>query len=168
MACCTGLSFVLISWSHCSCQAVPSTSGQSAPTVKPLHVARRAALASLAASMFAMSNIPAAHAEEAPTVYFGEISLPSNPKEWQLQRGRSQGHPTEPNPGKTSAGNGCYWGRQHDQVQTEQKLGRKAENISAVVGYAGGADQGKPIWRHAQMAERLATKHSQHSASCSH
>ena len=36
-------------------------------------------------------------------------------------------------------GNGCYWGRQYDQVKTEQtKLGRSENDISAVVGYAGG------------------------------
>ena len=36
-------------------------------------------------------------------------------------------------------GNGCYWGRQYDQVKTEQqKLGRSDKDISAVGGYAGG------------------------------
>jgi peptide methionine sulfoxide reductase MsrA len=36
-------------------------------------------------------------------------------------------------------GNGCFWGRQHDFVQAEQDLGRQMGDISAVVGYAGGA-----------------------------
>jgi peptide methionine sulfoxide reductase MsrA len=36
-------------------------------------------------------------------------------------------------------GNGCFWGRQYDFVQTEKELGRQMGDISAVVGYAGGA-----------------------------
>ncbi|KAL4531524.1 hypothetical protein Ndes2526B_g04364 [Nannochloris sp. 'desiccata'] len=36
-------------------------------------------------------------------------------------------------------GNGCFWGRQYDFVQAEQDLGRQVGDISAVVGYAGGA-----------------------------
>ena len=35
-------------------------------------------------------------------------------------------------------GNGCFWGRQKDFVDTEKKLGRRPEEISAVAGYAGG------------------------------
>jgi len=36
-------------------------------------------------------------------------------------------------------GNGCFWGRQKDYVDTEMTvLGRKPNEISAVVGYAGG------------------------------
>ncbi len=36
-------------------------------------------------------------------------------------------------------GNGCFWGRQFDFVETEKRqLGRKPEQVSAVVGYAGG------------------------------
>lgn len=38
-------------------------------------------------------------------------------------------------------GNGCYWGRQYDFVNTEKALGRSAEQISSVVGYAGGRRQ---------------------------
>ena len=40
---------------------------------------------------------------------------------------------------------GCFWGRQKDFVDTERKLGRAGGNVSAVAGYAGGADQG--AWR---------------------
>lgn len=36
-------------------------------------------------------------------------------------------------------GNGCFWGRQYDFIQTEKELGRQMGDISAVVGYAGGA-----------------------------
>lgn len=36
-------------------------------------------------------------------------------------------------------GNGCFWGRQYDFVNAEQALGRFPGDISAVVGYAGGA-----------------------------
>ncbi|PRW05953.1 Peptide methionine sulfoxide reductase [Chlorella sorokiniana] len=35
-------------------------------------------------------------------------------------------------------GNGCFWGRQYDFIQTEKALGRDASSMSAVVGYAGG------------------------------
>lgn len=35
-------------------------------------------------------------------------------------------------------GNGCFWGRQYDFVNAEKSLGRKPEDLSAVVGYAGG------------------------------
>jgi peptide methionine sulfoxide reductase MsrA len=35
-------------------------------------------------------------------------------------------------------GNGCFWGRQKDFVDTEMKLGRGASTATAVVGYAGG------------------------------
>jgi hypothetical protein len=35
-------------------------------------------------------------------------------------------------------GNGCFWGRQYDMVNTEKALGRTPEAMSAVVGYAGG------------------------------
>ncbi|EFN51097.1 expressed protein [Chlorella variabilis] len=35
-------------------------------------------------------------------------------------------------------GNGCFWGRQFDFVNTEKALGRSAGDMSAVVGYAGG------------------------------
>ncbi len=40
------------------------------------------------------------------------------------------------------AGNGCFWGRQYDFVNTEQAMGRQANDISAVVGYAGGKAAG--------------------------
>ncbi len=40
-------------------------------------------------------------------------------------------------------GNGCFWGRQKDYVDTERKvLGRAPEQVTAVVGYAGGKKQG--------------------------
>lgn len=40
-------------------------------------------------------------------------------------------------------GNGCFWGRQKDFVDVEKKdLGRSAEAVSAVVGYAGGRHSG--------------------------
>jgi peptide methionine sulfoxide reductase MsrA len=36
-------------------------------------------------------------------------------------------------------GNGCFWGRQHEFVQTERLvLGRTDDEVSSVVGYAGG------------------------------
>lgn len=39
-------------------------------------------------------------------------------------------------------GNGCFWGRQYDFAQTELKaLGRPGQQVSAVVGYAGGRQQ---------------------------
>ena len=39
-------------------------------------------------------------------------------------------------------GNGCFWGRQKEFVDTEKKLGRAGEQVSAVVGYAGGKRSG--------------------------
>lgn len=39
-------------------------------------------------------------------------------------------------------GNGCFWGRQHDFYETEKALGRADEDLSAVVGYAGGTSAG--------------------------
>lgn len=39
-------------------------------------------------------------------------------------------------------GNGCFWGRQFEFVNAEAALGRDAADISAVVGYAGGRQQG--------------------------
>ena len=41
-------------------------------------------------------------------------------------------------------GNGCFWGRQKDFVDTEMKLGRTANSATAVVGYAGGQENQKP------------------------
>ena len=36
-------------------------------------------------------------------------------------------------------GNGCFWGRQHEFVQTErEQLGRSNDEVSSLVGYAGG------------------------------
>jgi peptide methionine sulfoxide reductase MsrA len=36
-------------------------------------------------------------------------------------------------------GNGCFWGRQHEFVQTErEQLGRSNDQVSSLVGYAGG------------------------------
>lgn len=39
-------------------------------------------------------------------------------------------------------GNGCFWGRQYDFANTELALGRKPEEMTAVVGYAGGTRAG--------------------------
>jgi hypothetical protein len=39
-------------------------------------------------------------------------------------------------------GNGCFWGRQKDFVDAEKRLGRAPEEVSAVVGYAGGRQTG--------------------------
>ena len=40
-------------------------------------------------------------------------------------------------------GNGCFWGRQKDYVDAERKaLGRAPEQVTAVVGYAGGKKTG--------------------------
>ncbi len=39
-------------------------------------------------------------------------------------------------------GNGCFWGRQKEFVDTEKKLGRAPDQVSAVVGYAGGKQAG--------------------------
>ena len=42
-------------------------------------------------------------------------------------------------------GNGCFWGRQKDYVDAERKtLGRAPEQVTAVVGYAGGKKTGAP------------------------
>ena len=41
-------------------------------------------------------------------------------------------------------GNGCFWGRQKDYVDTEQKLGRTPDQSTALVGYAGGRENSKP------------------------
>ena len=35
-------------------------------------------------------------------------------------------------------GNGCFWGRQKDFTDVEKRMGRKPEELSAIVGYAGG------------------------------
>lgn len=39
-------------------------------------------------------------------------------------------------------GNGCFWGRQKEFVDAEKTLGRAPDQVSAVVGYAGGKQQG--------------------------
>jgi len=36
-------------------------------------------------------------------------------------------------------GNGCFWGRQHEFVEAERRLGRNDDTITSLVGYAGGA-----------------------------
>ena len=41
-------------------------------------------------------------------------------------------------------GNGCFWGRQKDYVDTEQKMGRTPDQSTALVGYAGGRENSKP------------------------
>tara|TARA_B100000482_G_scaffold179408_1_gene151164 strand:+ start:192 stop:686 length:495 start_codon:yes stop_codon:yes gene_type:complete len=41
--------------------------------------------------------------------------------------------------GEVYFGNGCFWGRQHEFVQTERtQLGRSDDEVSSLVGYAGG------------------------------
>lgn len=40
-------------------------------------------------------------------------------------------------------GNGCFWGRQKDFVDAETALGRAPEQVTAVVGYAGGKARGR-------------------------
>jgi hypothetical protein len=40
-------------------------------------------------------------------------------------------------------GNGCFWGRQKDFVDTEMKMGRDVMSSTAVVGYAGGQENTK-------------------------
>ena len=41
--------------------------------------------------------------------------------------------------GEVYFGNGCFWGRQHEFVQTERtRLGRSDDEVSSLVGYAGG------------------------------
>lgn len=42
-------------------------------------------------------------------------------------------------------GNGCFWGRQKDFVDTEMKLGREMSTATAVVGYAGGQENSKNV-----------------------
>lgn len=45
-------------------------------------------------------------------------------------------------------GNGCFWGRQHTFYEAERRLGRSDDEITSVVGYAGGAnerDAEKPV-----------------------
>ena len=41
-------------------------------------------------------------------------------------------------------GNGCFWGRQKDFVDTEMQLGRDVSTSTAIVGYAGGKSNSKP------------------------
>ena len=38
-------------------------------------------------------------------------------------------------------GNGCFWGRQHTFYEAERRLGRSDDEITSVVGYAGGANE---------------------------
>lgn len=40
-------------------------------------------------------------------------------------------------------GNGCFWGRQKDFVDTEMQLGRDVTTSTAVVGYAGGKENNR-------------------------
>lgn len=40
-------------------------------------------------------------------------------------------------------GNGCFWGRQKDYIDTEMQMGRDVGGATAVVGYAGGQENGK-------------------------
>lgn len=35
-------------------------------------------------------------------------------------------------------GNGCFWGRQHEFVEAERRQGRSDDEVTSVVGYAGG------------------------------
>lgn len=42
-------------------------------------------------------------------------------------------------------GNGCFWGRQKDFVDTEMQLGREMSTSTAVVGYAGGQENSKNV-----------------------
>ena len=35
-------------------------------------------------------------------------------------------------------GNGCFWGRQHEFVEAERRRGRSDDEVTSVVGYAGG------------------------------
>ena len=53
--------------------------------------------------------------------------------------------PSTSTPPTVYFGNGCFWGRQKDFVDVEKGLGRKGENVSATVGYAGGANAGQPL-----------------------
>jgi hypothetical protein len=50
-------------------------------------------------------------------------------------------------------GNGCFWGRQFDFVEQERAMGRAPEQVSAVVGYAGGKRQGvlAPLCMHCML-----------------
>lgn len=46
-------------------------------------------------------------------------------------------------------GNGCFWGRQKEFVDAEKAMGRTSEQVSAVVGYAGGKQgQGESMCIH--------------------
>jgi hypothetical protein len=49
-------------------------------------------------------------------------------------------------------GNGCFWGRQKDFVDAEKSLGRSPDQISSVVGYAGGRAQGQCVLLHIPVA----------------
>jgi len=41
-------------------------------------------------------------------------------------------------------GNGCFWGRQHEFVEAERKQGRSNDEVTSLVGYAGGLGLGAP------------------------
>eukprot|EP00891_Asterochloris_glomerata_P005116 jgi/Astpho2/5116/Aster-06327 len=41
-------------------------------------------------------------------------------------------------------GNGCFWGRQHDFIETEKKLGRGPTTLSSLAAYAGGQSGAGP------------------------
>ena len=41
-------------------------------------------------------------------------------------------------------GNGCFWGRQKDFIDAEKAMGRSKQDLSAIVGYAGGRQKGAP------------------------
>jgi len=58
-------------------------------------------------------------------------------------------------------GNGCFWGRQKDFVDTEMAMGRSVDDLSAVVGYAGGArtgPDGKVCTRHPVASGKAAPR----------
>lgn len=93
----------------------------------PLCSYQRSLLASLLASVIVACTPPCA---DAATV----SDLARDLKELQSGDGNSTIY----------FGNGCFWGRQKDFIETERKLGRADDQLSALVGYAGVFDGSLP------------------------
>ena len=52
--------------------------------------------------------------------------------------------PPQEHPHRYTLGNGCFWGRQKDFIDAEKAMGRSQQDLSAIVGYAGGRQKGEP------------------------
>ena len=67
------------------------------------------------------------------------IALEADPVEASSEVSSSSGAPTP-----IYFGNGCFWGRQKDFIDAEKAMGRSKQDLSAIVGYAGGRQKGEP------------------------